>query len=127
MRRYLLDVSGERVPSQSALNAVKYFYRCVMDDQGIDNIDDRELTLIAASQIGMSDSLFLANAVNPAEYGCEYLARFAIRFFMRQIGIPESKIQELIEEGYEIYEGLPIDNRYFAEFAYDDKYVVKVD
>ena len=126
LRHFILNMSTERIPSNSALEAVTYFYQCVIDDQKITGIDDKELHLIAAAQIGMSDSLFLAYAAHPEYYSYEYMARFAIRFFMRQIGIPDGKIQEFIEDGWAIYQTLPIDNRYFKEFAYNEKYLKRL-
>ena len=126
LRRFLLDISTERLPSFSALDTVKYYYQCVIDDQGIEGIDDRELNLLVPAQLGMSDALLLATANDPDEYTWEDAAEFGIRFFLRQLGMHEDKIKGIIQEGKTIFDTLPIDNRYYIDFAYDDKYVKKI-
>ncbi|RDB64581.1 hypothetical protein C1878_01660 [Gordonibacter sp. 28C] len=126
IRRFLLDISTERLPSFSALDTVKYYYQCVIDDQGIEGIDDHELNLIVAAQLGMSDALLIATSNDPEEYTWEDAAEFGIRFFLRQLGMHDEEIKEIMRQGKEIFDTLPIDNRYYSDFAYDDKYVTKI-
>ena len=123
IRRFMLDLSTERLPSFSSLETVKYYYQCVIDDQGIEGITDRDLTLIASVQIGMSEALLLATSSEPDEYTWEEAAEFGIRFFLRQLGMNDERIKEYTRTGKEIFDTLPIDNRYYEDFAYDDKYV----
>lgn len=73
----------------------------------------------------MSDALLLATANDPDEYTGRR-AEFDIRFFLRQLGMHDDKIKGIIQEGKTIFDTLPIDNRYYIDFAYDDKYVKKI-
>ena len=122
IRRFLLDISSERLPTQSSVNVVGYYYRCVLDDQGL-SIPDKELPLVVASQIGMSDGILHAIAHADYQYSYEEVAHFAIRFFLRQCGLDDDSIERLTREGKEIFDTLPIDNRYYEDFAYDDRFV----
>lgn len=123
IRRFLLDLSADKLPNASAIETIRYFYRCVMEDQGITSIDDRELELIASCQVGMSDGILNAMEHSGFDYTYEESAEFGIRFFMRQLGMSDEIIKRYIKRGKSIFASLPIDNRYYAEFAYDDKYV----
>lgn len=125
LRRFLLDISSDRLPNLSALDVVKYYYRCVIEDRGITTIDGRELGLIAATQLGMSDALLHVVSLED-DYTWEEAAVFGIRFFLRQIGISDEEIAQLTAEGREIFDLLPIDNRYYKDFAYNDNYVIKI-
>lgn len=126
IRRFLLDLSADKLPSASSIDAILYFYQCVMKDQGID-IDEKELALIVSTQIGMSDGILNAIEHSEFDYTYEESAEFGIRFFMRQLGMDDETIKKLIKRGKEIFDTLPIDNRYYVDFAYDDKYVPKLD
>lgn len=126
IRRFLLDLSADKLPNASSIEAIRYFYRCVMEDQGID-IDDKELALIVSTQVGMSDGILNAMEHSEFDYTYEESAEFGIRFFMRQLGMDDETIKKYIERGKEIFDTLPIDNRYYVDFAYDDKYVPKLD
>lgn len=126
IRRFLLDLSADKLPNASSIEAIRYFYRCVMEDQGID-IDDKELALIVSTQVGMSDGILNAMEHSEFDYTYEESAEFGIRFFMRQLGMDDGTIKKYIERGKEIFDTLPIDNRYYVDFAYDDKYVPKLD
>ena len=126
LRRFLLEISGERLPLSSSNDVVKYFYRCVMKELGID-IPDKELNLIVPAQIGMSDGILHAIDKSDYEYSYEEVARFAIRFFLRQLGVNDRAIEKLTEEGKRLFDRLPIDNRYYVDFAYDDRYVTTLD
>ena len=123
IRRFLLDISSDRLPTASTVDAITYFYRCVMDDRGIEGISEKELTLIVGAQIGMSDGLI--HAIKDSEYAYTYeeAAEFGIRFFLRQLSVDDKTIAQLTKEGKEIFDQLPIDNRYYEDFAYDDKFV----
>lgn len=125
IRNFLLDMSGNRLVSAHAIDTLTFFYRCVMEDQGIE-MSDKELELVVSTQIGMSDGILHAIAESEYDYTYEEAARFGIRFFMRQLGIPDERICAYIKEGKEIFDTLPIDNRYYIDFAYDDKYVPKL-
>lgn len=126
IRRFLLDLSADKLPNASSIDAIRYFYQCVMDDQGID-IDEKELALIVSTQIGMSDGVLNAMEHSDFDYTYEESAEFGIRFFMRQLGMDDETIKKLIKRGKEIFDTLPIDNRYYVDFAYGDKYVPKLD
>lgn len=126
IRRFLLDLSADKLPNASSIEAIRYFYRCVMEDQGID-IDDKELALIVSTQVGMSDGILNAMEHSEFDYTYEESAEFGIRFFMRQLGMDDETIKKYIERGKEIFDTLPIDNRYYVDFAYDNKYVPKLD
>lgn len=123
IRGFLLDISTERLPSFAAFKTVKYFYQCVMDDQGITDIEDKELNLIVSTQLGMSDALLIAIANDPGSYTYEEAAVFGIRFFLRQLGLADDRIRALTKEGKAIFDQLPIDNRYYADFKYDARYL----
>lgn len=126
IRRFLLDLSADKLPNASSIDAIRYFYQCVMEDQGID-IDEKELALIVSTQVGMSDGVLNAMEHSDFDYTYEESAEFGIRFFMRQLGMDDEAIKKLIKRGKEIFDTLPIDNRYYVDFAYDDKYVPKLD
>lgn len=126
IRRFLLDLSADKLPNASSIDAIRYFYQCVMEDQGID-IDEKELALIVSTQVGMSDGVLNAMEHSEFDYTYEESAEFGIRFFMRQLGMDDETIKKLIKRGKEIFDTLPIDNRYYVDFAYDDKYVPKLD
>lgn len=123
IRRFLLDLSVEKLPNASSMKAIRHFYRCVIEDQGITAIDDRELELIASCQIGMSDGILNALEHSQFDYTYEESAAFGIRFFMRQLGMSDDIIERYIRRGKRIFDTLPIDNRYYIDFAYDDRYV----
>lgn len=126
IRQFLLDLSADKLPNASSIDAIRYFYQCVMEDQGID-IDERELALIVSTQVGMSDGILNAMEHSGFDYTYEESAEFGIRFFMRQLGMDDEAIKKYIKRGKEIFDTLPIDNRYYVDFAYDDKYVPKLD
>lgn len=126
IRRFLMDLSRDKLPNASAIESVRYFYRCVMEDQGI-QIDDKELELIVSTQIGMTDGILNAKMYSGYDYTYEEAARFSIRFFMRQLGMDDETICKHIKRGEAIFETLPIDNRYYVDFAYDDRYVPKLE
>lgn len=121
--RFVSDLSAESIPQHSVFEPVRYFYECVIDDLGITGIDDTEMTFIVGSQIGMSDMMFMRvrDEIDVLTY--EEVARFAIRFFLRQIGVHDEQSAQIIDEGKAIFDTLPIDNRYYHDFAYDDKYL----
>lgn len=122
LRNFLLDVSRERVPSEAAFRAVKYFYQCVIEELGLE-ISDRELRLIVPSQIGMSDAVLVEISRDLAQFSYQDAAHFSIRFFLRQLGVADSESEKIIAEAYDIFKELPIDNRYYRNFAYDKKYL----
>ena len=110
LRNFLLDVSAERVPSEAAFRAVKYFYQCVIDDRGID-ISERELQLVISAQIGMSDAVLSMLARDLSAFSYEEAGHFSIRFFLRQLGVPDAESEEIIADGLDLFKQLPIDNR----------------
>lgn len=122
LRNFLIDVSLERVPSEAAFSAVKYFYQCVIDEMGLD-IGEQELRLIVPSQIGMSDAVLTEISRDLSQFSYEDAAHFSIRFFLRQLGVADRESEKIIAEAREIFDGLPIDNRYYRDFAYDEKYL----
>ncbi|WP_165052044.1 MULTISPECIES: TetR/AcrR family transcriptional regulator [unclassified Adlercreutzia] len=126
IRRFLIDLSSEHVPDISTFETITYFYRCVMKDRNITDISDKELALIVGAQVGMSDGILHAIDGARFEYTYEEAARFGIRFFMRQLGMHDDVIEELIADGKQLFDQLPIDNRYYENFAYDDRYVTKI-
>lgn len=126
LRNFLLDVSRERVPSEAAFRAVKYFYQCVIEELGLE-VSDRELRLIVPSQIGMSDAVLVELSRDLTQFTYEEAARFSIRFFLRQLGIADDESERVIAEAREIFKELPIDNRYYRDFAYDEKYLTVVE
>ncbi len=71
----------------------------------------------------MSDSLIHAIEDSEYDYTYEEAAEFGIRFFLRQLGLDDETISNLTAEGKAIFDRLPIDNRYYEDFAYDDRYV----
>ena len=126
IRRFLVEITSERIPSKSVHEVVEYYYRCVMDDLGIKGIDQKELDLIVAAQLGLSDALVGRTSTELDRFSFEEVARFAIRFFLRQIGVSDKKSDALIAEGEALFDELPIDNRYYVDFQYDDRYVAKL-
>jgi AcrR family transcriptional regulator len=123
LRRFFNDISHERIASTDARDAIRYFYQCVIDDLGVEGIDDAELELIVGAQIGMSDIMIIRLNENVENYTYTDIAHFTIRFFLRQLGVPDSTSQEIIEQAEAIFETLPIDNRYYRDFAYDEQYL----
>ena len=121
--RFLHDMSGERVPTTAAYEAVRYFYQCVIDDLKIPQPSDKELDLIISAQIGMSDMLLHAIVLDRERYTYQEYSRFAIRFFLRQLGVPDARSSKIIAEGEAVFETLPIDNRYYRNFAYNERYL----
>lgn len=122
LRNFLLDVSSERVPTEAAFRAIKYFYQCVINEMGLD-ISDRELRLIVPSQIGMSDAVLMEISRDLTQFSYQDAAHFSIRFFLRQLGVADAQSEKIIAEAYDIFKELPIDNRYYRDFAYDEKYL----
>lgn len=51
------------------------------------------------------------------------IAHFSIRFFLRQLGVPDAQSARVVAEGEAIFDTLPIDNRYYRNFAYDERYL----
>lgn len=126
LRNFLLDVSAERVPSEAAFQAVKYFYQCVIDDRGIE-VGERELQLIVSAQIGMSDAVLSMLARDLSAFSYEEAGHFSIRFFLRQLGVADAENEEIIEDGLALFKELPVDNRYYKEFSYKKKYLPVLD
>lgn len=54
------------------------------------------------------------------------LARFAIRFFLRQIGVLGGQSSQIVNEGKAIFDAPPIDNRYYRNFSHDEKHLTVV-
>ena len=126
IRRFLWEITSERIPSKSVHDVVEYYYKCVMGDQGIEGIAQNELDLIVVAQLGLSDALVGRTSAEPERFTYEEVAHFATRFFLRQIGMSDGKIEACIEDGKEIFDRLPIDNWYYVDFRYDDRYVAKL-
>lgn len=126
LRNFLLDVSRERVPSEAAFRAVKYFYQCVIEELGI-AVNEREMRLIVPSQIGMSDAVLVELSRDLTQFTYEDAAHFSTRFFLRQLGVADATSEKIIAEAYDIFKELPIDNRYYRDFAYDEKYLTVLD
>lgn len=125
IRRFLLDISSDRLPNLAAHDVVRYYYQCVIEEQKVREISDRELNLIVSTQLAMSDALLHTISMHE-DYTWEDAAHFGIRFFLRQVGLADDAIDELIAEGRALFDALPIDNRYYKDFAYDDQYVTEV-
>lgn len=123
LRRFLHDMSGERVPSTAAYEAIRFFYQCVIDDLKLDSPSSKELDLIISAQIGMSDMLLHTIMHDLERYTYQECAHFGIRFFLRQLGIPDAQSEKIIAEGEAVFETLPIDNRYYRNFAYNERYL----
>ena len=123
LRRFLNDMSMERVPTTAAYEAIRYFYQCVIDDLQLGQPDDKELDLIISTQIGMSDMLLHTIVHDLERYTYQECAHFSIRFFLRQLGVPDAQSEQIIADAEDIFETLPIDNRYYREFAYDERYL----
>ncbi len=121
--RFVSDLSAESIPQQAVFEPIRYFYQCVIDDLGITGIGENEMKFIVGSQIGMSDMMFMRvrDEIDTLTY--EEVARFCVRFFLRQLGVADSQSAEIIAEGSTIFHTLPIDNRYYRDFAYDEKYL----
>ena len=64
--------------------------------------------------------------VPPVYTGVIFLFSWIYLLFLRQIGMSDGKIEACIEDGKEIFDRLPIDNRYYVDFRYDDRYVAKL-
>lgn len=126
IRRFLCEITSERIPSKSVHDVVEYYYRCVMDDQEVSRIGQNELDLIVAAQLGLSDALVSRVSIEQEKFSYEEVAHFATRFFLRQIGMSDEKIEACIADGKAIFDRLPIDNRYYVDFQYDERYVTKV-
>lgn len=127
LMRFLGDVSHERIASTEAREAVQYFYECVIEDLGITGIGELELSFIVGAQIGMSDIMIMRLCEDGESFTYRDVARFVIRFFLRQLGVHDDESARLIEDAEAIFETLPIDNRYYRDFAYDERYLTVVD
>ena len=123
LRRFLRDMSSERVPTTAAYEAVRFFYQCVIEDLALDQPCDKEMDLIIAAQIGMSDMLLHCIVHDIDRYAYQECASFGIRFFLRQLGVPDAQSAKIIAEGESVFETLPIDNRYYRNFAYNERYL----
>jgi AcrR family transcriptional regulator len=124
--RFMLDISSERLPTMSDFEVVKYFYKVVLDERGIDTIDEKTLGFIVSSQLGMSDGIINMVALSFDSYTYEEVAEFSIKFFFRQVGLEYKEIDKLLKEGKAIFDKLPIDNRYYRNFKYDETYLTVV-
>lgn len=125
IRRFLLDISAEKIPDHSTWDVVAYYYECVMKDQNIE-IGNPDFDFIVSAQIGMSDEVLRLVSLYPKDYTFDQPAEFGIRFFMRQIGMEENDIARYTKKGKEIFQTLPFDLRYYQNFQFDDKYVTKI-
>ncbi|HIS39512.1 MAG TPA: TetR/AcrR family transcriptional regulator [Candidatus Aphodovivens avistercoris] len=119
IRRFLLDLSGEKIPDRSTWDCIAYFYECVMDEQGVE-IDDLEFGFIVSAQTGMTDELLRLTSLYPNDYTFDQPARFAVRFFLRQVGLDDETIAEYDRAGRAAFDALPIDLAYYRDFAYDE-------
>ena len=55
------------------------------------------------------------------------MARFAIHFFLRQIGVHDEPSSKIFDEGEVVFNTFPIDNRYYRNFTYDGTYPTVLD
>jgi len=121
--RFASDLSAEGIPPRAVGDAIRYFYECVIEDLGITGIGETEMKFIMSAQIGMSDMMLMRVRDEHESLTYQEVARFAIRFFLRQLGVADEQSAGIIAEGETIFSALPIDNRYYRDFAYDERYL----
>ena len=75
----------------------------------------------------MSDAVLSMLARDLSAFSYEEAGHFSIRFFLRQLGVPDAESEEIIADGLDLFKQLPIDNRYYRNFAYNEKYLPVLD
>jgi hypothetical protein len=96
-----------------------------MDEHGISK-EEKQFKFIVSAQLGMSTKVMRLVGNNIGAYELRDPARFGIQFFLHQVGLDDATIERYDNAGRQIFEQLPIDLRYYKNFAYNDKYVKKI-
>lgn len=125
LRRFLVETGEDSNILGSYFENVKYLFQVVIDEHDVD-ISTESLDLIAATQIGMTKRLVDIVCMNPGKFEPMTIAEHSITVFSKMVGIPNEKIEPLINNAKEIFPSLPIDNRYFEYFQYKKEHILRV-
>lgn len=126
LRRFLIETGADSSIVVNYFDYIKYLYKVVIDEHNLEVSDDR-LSLMAATQIGMTHEILVIADTDLVPLSYIGYASHVITVFCKMIGFNEVQITKLIENALAIFKTLPIDNRYFDNFSYSKQYLHKVD
>ena len=126
LRRFMLELDAEHELVNYSYDVVKQFFGYVAAEHGI-NFEGSESDFATVTQIGTTQELLVLISNRPAQYSCREVARYSVSTFCKLLGLSPELVKELIEFVEEVFPLLPIDNRYFESFAYNDEFVHRVD
>ena len=123
IRRFLAEITAGGFADAERIAETRRYYRPVMAECGVEDIDERRLGLVAAAHVGMELELLACMEKEPDRYAYEELALFFIEQRFKLIGAPPSVYEPAIAEGRELFPSVPYDNRFYEYFAYDRSYL----
>ena len=126
LRRFVIEINVDHDIANYCFDYIRHLYQIVADEQGVE-IDSNTLDFITVTQIGMTGELLIRCETNPDLYTYEEVGAYSIRVFCQLLGLRRNHIQAIIDNVLRIYPTLPIDNRYFADFEYNPKYIAAFD
>lgn len=126
LRRFLIETGADSSIVTYYFDYIKYLYKVVIDEHDVEISEDK-LSLMASTQIGMTHEILVISNTDLVSLDYVGYASHVITVFCKMIGFNEFQISKLIENATEIFERLPIDNRYFDYFSYAKRYLHKAD
>lgn len=125
LRRFLVEIMTGGFADMDRIEETKRYYRPIMNECGVSDIDRKRFGLIAAAHVGMELELLGYAARGLDLYSYEDIAIFFIERRFEMIGVPEEVYREALEAGKRIFPTIPYDNRFYKGFKYDRKYLPK--
>lgn len=126
LRRFLIETGADSSIVTNYFDYIKYLYKVVIDEHDVEISEDK-LSLMASTQIGMTHEILVISNTDLVSLDYVGYASHVMTVFCKMIGFNEFQISKLIENATEIFERLPIDNRYFDYFSYAKRYLHKAD
>lgn len=123
LRRFLVEIMTSGFADMDRIEETKRYYRPIMNECGVTDIDHGRFGLIAAAHVGMELELLGYVARGLDAYTYEDIALFFIERRFEMIGVPKEVYQEAVETGKEIFPQIPYDYRFYKGFKFDKKYI----